>query len=124
MLQSYKAVLKGQQLEWIDDRKVSANNQPFLVYVTLLKEEPIPQQLKLPGQPAIDRLEEIVDLNGAVSKIVPLKWQQEMPQERIEPIENLQPSSLMSKLKQIKIQAPKDFAKNIDAYLNGEKNVE
>jgi hypothetical protein len=63
MLQSYKAVLKGNQLEWIDDKKVSANNQPILVYVTLLKEEPIPQQLKLPEQPAV---EEIASLKGAV----------------------------------------------------------
>jgi len=68
MLQSYKAVLKGKQLEWVDD--VSANNQPILVYMTLLKEEPIPQQLKLPEQAAVDRLEEIADLNGAVSKTV------------------------------------------------------
>jgi len=62
MLQSYKAVLKGKQLEWLDD--VSANNQPILVYVTLLKEEPIPlpQQLELSEQAA--------DLNGAVSKTV------------------------------------------------------
>lgn len=35
-----------------------------------------------------------------------------------------QPSSLMSKLKQVKIQAPSDFAQNIDAYLNGEKSLE
>jgi hypothetical protein len=68
MLQSYKAVLKGKQLEWVDD--VSANNQPILVYVTLLKEEPIPQQLKLPEQAAVDRLEEIADLNDVVSKTV------------------------------------------------------
>ncbi len=33
-------------------------------------------------------------------------------------------SSLMSKLKQVKIQAPSDFTKNIDVYLNGEKDVE
>ena len=31
-----------------------------------------------------------------------------------------QPSSLMSQLKQVKSQAPADFAQNIDAYLNGE----
>jgi len=84
MLQSYKAVLKGKQLEWIDD--VSANNQPILVYVTLLKEEPIPQQLKLPGQPAIDILEEIAGLNGAVSKIAdPVTWQRDMRQDRTDP---------------------------------------
>lgn len=39
MLQSYKAVLKDNQLLWVDDKKFSANNQPILVYVTLLKEE-------------------------------------------------------------------------------------
>jgi hypothetical protein len=32
-------------------------------------------------------------------------------------------SSLFSRLKQIKISAPPDFSENIDAYLNGEKNV-
>jgi hypothetical protein len=32
-------------------------------------------------------------------------------------------SSLFSRLKQIKISAPRDFSENIDAYLNGEKNV-
>jgi hypothetical protein len=32
-------------------------------------------------------------------------------------------SSLFSRLKQIKISAPPDFSENLDAYLNGEKNV-
>lgn len=70
MLQSYKAVLKGNQLEWIDDRKVSTNKQPILVYVTLLKEESIPQQLKLPRQSAIDILEEITGLDSVESKTI------------------------------------------------------
>lgn len=32
-------------------------------------------------------------------------------------------TSLLSTLKQIKINAPADFSANLDAYLNGEKNV-
>jgi hypothetical protein len=32
-------------------------------------------------------------------------------------------TSLFARLKQIKISAPSDFAENLDAYLNGEKNV-
>ena len=32
-------------------------------------------------------------------------------------------NSLLSRLKQIKITAPPDFSENLDAYLNGEKNV-
>jgi hypothetical protein len=31
--------------------------------------------------------------------------------------------SLFARLRQIKISAPADFAENLDAYLNGEKNV-
>ncbi len=31
--------------------------------------------------------------------------------------------SLFSRLKQIKITVPADFSENLDAYLNGEKNV-
>jgi hypothetical protein len=34
------------------------------------------------------------------------------------------PQSLMAKLKTIKIEAPEDFAANLDLYLNGEKCVE
>ena len=33
------------------------------------------------------------------------------------------PTSLMSKLKQIKIQAPEDFATNLDLYASGEKRA-
>lgn len=33
-------------------------------------------------------------------------------------------TGILSKLKQIKIQAPVDFAANIDQYMNGEKNLD
>jgi hypothetical protein len=33
------------------------------------------------------------------------------------------PFGLMAKLKTVKISSPRDFAENIDAYLNGEKNA-
>lgn len=34
-----------------------------------------------------------------------------------------QPTSLMSELRQIKINGPEDFSTNIDLYLNGEKSA-
>lgn len=37
--------------------------------------------------------------------------------------ERVSSSSLMSKLKQIKIQAPEDFATNLDLYASGEKRA-
>jgi hypothetical protein len=33
-------------------------------------------------------------------------------------------NSLFSKLKQVKIEGPVDFAANVDLYLNGEKNID
>lgn len=38
--------------------------------------------------------------------------------------QNGKKQSLMSKLKSIKIEAPEDFAANLDLYLSGEKRVE
>lgn len=35
-----------------------------------------------------------------------------------------QKSSLMSRLKRIQIEAPEDFAANLDLYLSGEKRVQ
>jgi len=33
-------------------------------------------------------------------------------------------TGILNKLKRIKIQAPVDFAANIDQYMNGEKNID
>ncbi|KAB8317151.1 hypothetical protein SD81_017575 [Tolypothrix campylonemoides VB511288] len=38
--------------------------------------------------------------------------------------QSLQKPSFMSKLKQIKIDAPEDFAANLDLYVSGKKGVE
>jgi hypothetical protein len=37
-------------------------------------------------------------------------------------VNNKKKQSFMSKLRSIKIDGPEDFSKNIDLYLNGEKN--
>jgi hypothetical protein len=42
----------------------------------------------------------------------------------LQPTPDIPQSSLMSKLKTVKIHAAPDFSQNIDAYLNGEKYVE
>ena len=44
--------------------------------------------------------------------------------KQITKLENrVSPPSLMSKLKQVKIQAPEDFASNLDLYASGEKHT-
>ncbi len=54
----------------------------------------------------------------------PLKGSVTCEGDLISPIaEPIASNSLFSRLKQIKISAPPDFSENLDAYLNGEKNV-
>jgi len=53
----------------------------------------------------------------------PLKGSVTYEGDLISPIDQPETSSLFSRLKQIKISAPPDFSENLDAYLNGEKNV-
>jgi len=53
----------------------------------------------------------------------PLKGSVTDEGDLISPIDQPETSSLFSRLKQIKISAPPDFSENLDAYLNGEKNV-
>ena len=45
-------------------------------------------------------------------------------QEHTKCKQKINKQSLMSKLSQIKIDAPKDFSINFDLYTNGEKNAE
>lgn len=42
----------------------------------------------------------------------------------IESKRSASPSSLMSKLKRIKMYAPTDFATNLDPYMSGDKSVQ
>jgi len=39
MLQTFKANLKGNQLEWLDDQPISMFDKPRSVYVVLLEEQ-------------------------------------------------------------------------------------
>lgn len=43
MLQTFKANLKGNQLEWLDDQPISMFDKPRQVYVVLLEESQVDQ---------------------------------------------------------------------------------
>jgi hypothetical protein len=68
----------------------------------------------------------IVLENTMTSETVTALPQDNLTQENDQPAPINEPTasnSLLSRLKQIKITAPSDFSENLDAYLNGEKNV-
>lgn len=83
MLRTYKAILKDNHLEWIDEKNVFMGNQPILVYVTLLEDESIPKPT-FSSQAAVDALQAIAD-NGGPGIDDPAAWQREMRQERALP---------------------------------------
>ena len=51
-----------------------------------------------------------------------LKIVEHMAQKESQPYSPRKPG-LLSQLKQIKIEAPEDFAANLDAYMSGEKRI-
>ncbi len=49
MLQTFKANLRGNHLEWLDDQPVSINDQSRTVYVVVLEEPLENRSMKLSG---------------------------------------------------------------------------
>ena len=66
MLHTFKAILKGNELEWIDESPVRVNHQPVLVHVTFLEEvpdtppePPRPHAMNLLNQTTLHALKEV-----------------------------------------------------------------
>ena len=63
MLQTFKANLKGNQLEWLDDQPVSINDKPRTVYVIVVEE---PSENKSMNKTTLAALKEIENGGGLV----------------------------------------------------------
>jgi hypothetical protein len=80
MLTTYCAVLKGDRLEWIDDRPES-EERILKVYVTVLEELPDSERTYR-GQKMAEALAKLAEI-GAVNSIGdPVAWQREMRRDR------------------------------------------
>ncbi len=80
MLTTYKAVLKNNQLEWLDEIPAHLNHVTVSVHVTLLEELPV-KKPELPGKKMVDILQKIAN-NGGPGIDDPVAWQREMRQVR------------------------------------------
>ncbi len=78
MRRTYKAILRGDRIEWIDAPPTPGRPTP--VQVTLLEEdhEPAPA----PGPEMAHILEALADRGGLSGISDPLAWQREVRQER------------------------------------------
>ncbi len=68
MLQTFKAVLDGNKIQWLDETPTSSTNKPIPVYVTLL-EEPESNVYRT-NETTLAALDEIESGNGRVFKNV------------------------------------------------------
>lgn len=81
MLRTFRAVLKGNLLEWQEEvNRWLQSDRTVQVLVTLLDEEPIAIASRR-GQQMATVLEKLAQV-GAFSKIDPLTWQNEERQDR------------------------------------------
>lgn len=81
MLSTYKAVLKNNKLEWLDEIPAPLNRMTVFVHVTVLQDLSVLKPSKLPGQPMIDILQKIAESDGPGIDD-PMTWQREMRQDR------------------------------------------
>ncbi|HTL89427.1 MAG TPA: hypothetical protein VL134_08490 [Leptolyngbya sp.] len=89
MLQTFKAVLKGNLIEWLDEAP-QLGDQSISVHITVLEtvlEESVSLDSATRGQRMAEVLEKLA-ANRSFSDIDPLDWQREVRHERPMPGRN------------------------------------
>lgn len=82
--QTYRAVLRGNQVEWIDNPPPPEG--PTEVAITLLKPEPVSEEARrAQRQLAVAALAELAAAGGISSIPDPAAWQREIRQDRALP---------------------------------------
>ncbi|MBD1842887.1 hypothetical protein H6F89_05575 [Cyanobacteria bacterium FACHB-63] len=79
MLKTFKAVLKGNSIEWVDEAP-QLGDQPVTVHITVL-EENLGSDPATRGQKMAEVLEKLAS-NRAFSDVDPAVWQHEVRQDR------------------------------------------
>jgi hypothetical protein len=79
MLRTFKAVLKGDRLEWVDEIP-ETRERPFLVHVTLVEEDTV-ASVSSRGQQMSEILSQLAEAN-TFSEVNPIAWQREVRQDR------------------------------------------
>lgn len=81
MLNTYRAILRGQTIEWLNEKPENlSRNRPVNVHVTILEdnETPLPAQ----GQQMAAILEQLAQIQSSFAILDPLDWEREIRQDR------------------------------------------
>ena len=84
MLRTYKAILKGNVLEWIDSVPEYNGDRPLNVSVTILEKETNSDKIKR-GKEMASILKELSETNPFSSIKDPVQWQREVREDRNQP---------------------------------------
>ncbi len=83
MLSTYRAILKGNRLEWSDEAPdLNTEEHPVAVHVTILEETaPLREQITQ-GQRMAAALERLAALHALADLTDPATWEREIRQDR------------------------------------------
>src|SRR6476646_6107824 len=85
MLNTYRALLRGQILEWLSDQpKNLPADQGVTVHVTIL-DETLPKVKKQQGRRMAAALEKLAKMHSSIRSVNATQWEREIRQERILP---------------------------------------
>ena len=83
MLGTYKAILKGNRLEWSGDSPdYIVNDHAIGVLVTILEEAHVSPKNKKPGQRMAAALEKLAAIQALADLPEPDRWEREIRQDR------------------------------------------
>jgi hypothetical protein len=83
-MRTYRALLRGDRLEWLEEAPESQTNAPLRVHVTVLEQE-LPAEVHARGHAMAALLEKLAERRTFSAITDPVKWQRELRQERILP---------------------------------------
>ena len=83
-MHTYKALLHGDRLEWLDEAPESQADAPLRVHVTVLEQEQ-PAEAHARGHAMAAILEKLAERHTFSAITDPVRWQRELRQDRVLP---------------------------------------
>ena len=89
MLSTYPAILRGQILEWLQEKPPQLNpNRAVTVHVTILEEAAKSNSSTEQGRRMAEALAQLAQLQSEVATVDPLLWERDVRHERTLPGRN------------------------------------
>jgi hypothetical protein len=83
-MRTYRALLRGDRLEWLGEAPESRTDAPLSVQVIILEQEPLSEEhTRGPAMAAL--LEKLAERNTFSPITDPVRWQRELRQDRVLP---------------------------------------